>query len=598
MSSASRLLTAGVVGLCLAALTATEARANGDPASDFLLSRDVFIPGDVDITRVNQLQTLVGDAKTRGFRIKVAVITTRADLGSVTALWRQPQKYAQFLAQELAFVYRGRLLIVMPNGFGIYRLNQATKKEKRVLERLSVAPGGDGMAASAVAAVEHLSAAQGVRVVPRRLTTPSDPSNQDRYIFLFVGAGVLLLMTILMLLRQLRSAPGSRHLGQWAVLGAFALAFALAGVLWNPIFSAHGSHTPDGGNSTPRGGSPAAAADDPSAVIGPPKVRLKRGWLLLVTGGGAESIAAAGHTLVWELVPSRAGRPSELLERNQRTGKVRKLATGTLPQFGLAATTNHVVFAQPSNSGVELFAIRQDGSDRLVLSRSLAAPIASRGELVAWAEQSGSSQRVVVRNMSTHHEWIAARMPPCDGGRCYRIDAVTLADHGVVFGRGAIGPHPSLIVRRRYQDPEPTFAEVPNDPQPELANSSDGAVYYWLQHGWMRWDFGQKRPHLTELKGVQPWLLGSERKRLLLLTGPQCRPRLVVRSRSHPKLVITAPATTPASPREFGPLCRRLTDVAWQDGRLLVAWSVLPKASLGAATKVGLVGVVTATRIP
>jgi hypothetical protein len=596
MSPASRLLTAGVVGLCLAAATATEARANGDPASDFLLSRDVFIPGDVDITRVNQLQTLVGDAKTRGFRIKVAVITTRADLGSVTALWRQPQKYAQFLAQELAFVYRGPLLIVMPNGLGIYHLNQATKKEKRVLERLSVAPGGDGMAASALAAVEHLAAAQGVRVVPRRPATPSDQSNQDRYVYLLIGAGVLLLMTILMLLRQLRSAPGSRHLGQWAVLGAFALAFALTGVLWNPIFSR--SHTPDGGNSTPRGGSPAAAADDPSAVIGPPKARLKPGWLLLVTGGEAESIAAAGHTLAWELVPLRAGRPSGLMERDQRTGEVRKLATETLPQFGLAATTNHVVFAQPSNSGVELFTIRQDGSDRLVLSRSLAAPIASRGEFIAWAEQSGSSQQVVVRNMSTHHEWIAARMPRCRGDRCYRIDSVTLADHGVVFDRGAIGPHPSLIVRRRFQDPEPTVAEVPNDPQPELANSSDGALYYWLQHGWMRWDFGQKRPHLTELRGVQPWLLGSERGRLLLLTGPRCRPRLVVRSRSHPKLVINAPATTPASPREFGPLCRRLTDLAWQDGRLLVAWSVLPKASLGAATKVGLVGVVTATRIP
>ncbi len=43
-----------------------------------------------------------------------------ADLGSVTALWRQPASYAHFLGVELSLVYRGPLVVVMPNGVGYY----------------------------------------------------------------------------------------------------------------------------------------------------------------------------------------------------------------------------------------------------------------------------------------------------------------------------------------------------------------------------------------------------------------------------------------------------------------------------------------------
>ena len=50
------------------------------------------------------------------------MIASPTDLGSVTELWRQPQNYARFLAQELSLLYRGPLLVVMPNGYGRYRL--------------------------------------------------------------------------------------------------------------------------------------------------------------------------------------------------------------------------------------------------------------------------------------------------------------------------------------------------------------------------------------------------------------------------------------------------------------------------------------------
>jgi hypothetical protein len=48
----------------------------------------------------------------------VAVIAGSADLGSVTALWRQPAAYARFLDQELSQIFSGPVLVVMPNGLG------------------------------------------------------------------------------------------------------------------------------------------------------------------------------------------------------------------------------------------------------------------------------------------------------------------------------------------------------------------------------------------------------------------------------------------------------------------------------------------------
>jgi hypothetical protein len=42
------------------------------------------------------------------------------DLGSAGVLWKRPQIYAKFLAQELASFHKCWLLVVMPNGYGIY----------------------------------------------------------------------------------------------------------------------------------------------------------------------------------------------------------------------------------------------------------------------------------------------------------------------------------------------------------------------------------------------------------------------------------------------------------------------------------------------
>jgi len=382
-----------------------------------------------------------------------------------------------------------------------------------------------------------------------------------------------------------------------ATVCAVLLVLASTGIVQSRLLSHRGPPRPQAPRSARSGGTYIDAQRSDRFVKTQPQQRLKPGWLLLLKGRAAAAIATAGSYLAWEFQPSNAHPVSALMERDRRTGRTRQLAAPVLPQFGLASTTTRVVYAGAGASGSELRAIRHDGSDGIVLSKSLAAPLASRGNVIAWAEQVGAYQRVVVRNMASGRQWVAARMPRCNGDRCYRIDAVTLADQGVVFDRGAIGSQSSLIVRRRLRDAGPTIAEVKNDPQPDLAPSSAGAFYFWLQHGWMRWDFGQRRPHSTGLGGLRWWVVGYEHGKLLLRTGPQCRPRLLVRFPGRRTQVVTAPASTPFSPKDFGPLCRLMTGFAWQGRRLVVAWAIIPKISLNAHTDAGLVGVVVETAV-
>ena len=179
-----------VFALLAAALAAPAARADGDPASDVLLSIDVFIPYQADLAPGSAavLTKTVREAKQRGYKIRVAVIPRRFDLGLVTPLWLKPQRYAQFLAQELSYVYKGRLLVVMPNGYGTYWCvaggtsecahGKPLAVERRVLARLpSARTSGKDVAAAAAVAVRKLAAAHGVTLVP--VAAPKQPGAHD-----------------------------------------------------------------------------------------------------------------------------------------------------------------------------------------------------------------------------------------------------------------------------------------------------------------------------------------------------------------------------------------------------------------------------------
>jgi len=143
----------------VAAVAASSARADGDPASDYLLVQRVFVPAEGAIAAKQQqaLQKAVASANKSGFAIRVAIIYSSYDLGSVTVLWKKPQTYARFLGAELQFVYKQRLLVVMPNGFGFNWPKHPSTAEYAALAKVPLTRGTAGLLESATAAVQALS---------------------------------------------------------------------------------------------------------------------------------------------------------------------------------------------------------------------------------------------------------------------------------------------------------------------------------------------------------------------------------------------------------------------------------------------------------
>ena len=191
------LLAAAVI----AVLAAPVARANGDPASDVLITQQVFIGPEVPLSAsvAEELQKTVAAANQRGFTIRVALIAFTGDLGTAVSLWGHPQNYAQFLGSELAFAYTKRLLIAMPYGFGFDRGTKPVAKERHVLARVQVGETPDQLARSTTAAVRALAAADGVA-----LPKYSSGSNAWRDRLIIAAAGVLVLLIIFVPGRWLR----------------------------------------------------------------------------------------------------------------------------------------------------------------------------------------------------------------------------------------------------------------------------------------------------------------------------------------------------------------------------------------------------------
>jgi hypothetical protein len=189
-------------------IAAPVARGDGDPASDVLYTQWLFVPFNAPIPKpdVDRLQTVIQRARTNGYPVRVALIGAPADLGSAFTLWGKPQQYAQFLGQELQFLYKGRLLIVMPNGYGFSRGGKHTA-EASALDRLKVTPGAVGLADSAIRAVARLAARSGHPVaIPPKAKRSS--SSIDRIIIVVAAIVVLAALAAFGLRKRIwRAAP-------------------------------------------------------------------------------------------------------------------------------------------------------------------------------------------------------------------------------------------------------------------------------------------------------------------------------------------------------------------------------------------------------
>ena len=147
---------------------APAALADGDPASDVLAGRSLFNPINSGVSPASQaqLQDVLSASREAGFPIRVALIASQNDLGTATKFWNDPKDYAYYLWTELSIEYGGQVLVVMPNGFGLY----GPPKGRRAVSSAEAAvrapaPGpGEQLASAALAAVPLLAEATGRRI--------------------------------------------------------------------------------------------------------------------------------------------------------------------------------------------------------------------------------------------------------------------------------------------------------------------------------------------------------------------------------------------------------------------------------------------------
>ena len=202
-----------VLGVLVAALAgaASPARADGDPASDFLLTQSTFLSpydGNVSKAEASRLVAMLSEAKQKGLPLKVAVIATRYDLGSVPILFGKPQTYAKFLGQEDFYYWKDELLVVMPNGYGIYKAKDLPAADRAAISALPRPAAADGttLVIAAQKAVRALAARHGITLTAVTGSGSSSATADRVEIAAGVLAAALLGLGIRFALRRRRAA--------------------------------------------------------------------------------------------------------------------------------------------------------------------------------------------------------------------------------------------------------------------------------------------------------------------------------------------------------------------------------------------------------
>ncbi len=223
------------------------ALADGDPASDVLVSQLAFVPADANASAQQQARLLdvLRAAEGAGFPVRVAIIPDSYDLGSVTALWGRPRDYARFLGIELADIHRQRLLVVMPNGIGFDWQGHPSSAANGQLAKVPVASASGGLLDVAERAVRSLAASAGVRLAPEAQAPAGRPARSrggSAVVAILVVVAFLLLVAVAAVALRRRSdrrrraapavapPPAGRIRLRWLVPGFAVLACVATGL--------------------------------------------------------------------------------------------------------------------------------------------------------------------------------------------------------------------------------------------------------------------------------------------------------------------------------------------------------------------------------
>jgi GNAT superfamily N-acetyltransferase len=219
-------LIALMVACALLAFPATS-YADGDPASDVLLSQDVFFPyAPKAAPRLsNALTNLLKRTRQAGYPMKVALIESPGDLGANGTLFGRPLDYANLLAQELGTLRHGtqgggdlHLLVVMPAGFSGAGLGDRVDEALGPVQ-IQADAQSDGLARAAIEAVARLASANGhstpippeakLALAPRAQSTKRSGTSVLPFVLPLAVVAIALVVTGLVSARRRRRAEGS-----------------------------------------------------------------------------------------------------------------------------------------------------------------------------------------------------------------------------------------------------------------------------------------------------------------------------------------------------------------------------------------------------
>jgi hypothetical protein len=184
------------------------ARADGDPASDVLLSEYVFYPYSPAVSSglAGRLNGTTTAARAAGYPIKVALIASTNDLGAAAVLFGRPQTYAQFLGSEIREVAPYQLLlVVMPTGYGVSTSSAAAQRAVAGLAEPQGATSDD-LARAAILALPKLAAAAGhpLKSIPDLPVASKSPGSWKPPTIAILVLGALLIAAAIVIVRARR----------------------------------------------------------------------------------------------------------------------------------------------------------------------------------------------------------------------------------------------------------------------------------------------------------------------------------------------------------------------------------------------------------
>jgi hypothetical protein len=256
-----------------------------------------------------------------------------------------------------------------------------------------------------------------------------------------------------------------------------------------------------GSGTSPRAAHPAPAVNSstPAQEAGcqPAKAKLAprgkplrmRTIAVVKDQGTLSDIAVGGGYIAWSTIHIETGAGA-IYERRIGGGPVTQLngpdvvypsglASGPKGVYVVTGTDTQDVYLLPHGSG---------GTMTPVL-RNLVAPMSQHGDLVAYAIGLADGRREIgVLDTHTGEHRVVATDRACENGRCSRIDQVELTDDAVVWAQGAIGDHPSYLVREPLAGGEPVRLRITGDVQPDLAAADGPVPFRRLGCTWQMWD--------------------------------------------------------------------------------------------------------------